>query len=43
MNVIDLITREQEKREVPVLRAGDTVRVEIERLGVLENPVVAQV
>ena len=29
MNVIDLITREQEKREVPVLRAGDTVRVHV--------------
>ena len=48
MNVIDLITREQEKREVPVLRAGDTVRVHVkvvegtrERIQVFEGVVIA--
>ena len=29
MNVIDLLQREQEKPEVPVLRSGDTVRVHV--------------
>ena len=48
MNVIDLITREQEKREVPVLRSGDTVRVHVkvvegtrERIQVFEGVVIA--
>ena len=48
MNVIDLITREQEKPEVPVLRAGDTVRVHVkvvegtrERIQVFEGVVIA--
>jgi large subunit ribosomal protein L19 len=48
MNIIDLITREQEKREVPVLRAGDTVRVHVkvvegtrERIQVFEGVVIA--
>ena len=48
MNVIDLITREQEKREVPVLRPGDTVRVHVkvvegtrERIQVFEGVVIA--
>ena len=48
MNVIDLIKREQEKREVPVLRAGDTVRVHVkvvegtrERIQVFEGVVIA--
>jgi large subunit ribosomal protein L19 len=48
MNIVDLITREQEKREVPVLRAGDTVRVHVkvvegtrERIQVFEGVVIA--
>ncbi|MBV8195336.1 MAG: 50S ribosomal protein L19 [Candidatus Dormibacteraeota bacterium] len=48
MNVIDLITREQQKREVPVLRAGDTVRAHVkvvegtrERIQVFEGVVIA--
>ena len=48
MNVIDLITREQQKREVPVLRSGDTVRVHVkvvegtrERIQVFEGVVIA--
>jgi large subunit ribosomal protein L19 len=49
MNVIDLISREQEKPEVPVLRAGDTVRVHVkvvegtrERIQVFEGVVIAR-
>ena len=48
MNIVDLITREQEKREVPVLRPGDTVRVHVkvvegtrERIQVFEGVVIA--
>ena len=48
MNVIDLLQREQEKNEVPVLRAGDTVRVHVkvvegtrERIQVFEGMVIA--
>ena len=48
MNVIDLIAREQEKKEVPVLRSGDTVRVHVkvvegtrERIQVFEGVVIA--
>src|SRR5438309_7626651 len=48
MNVIDLLAREQEKREVPVLRPGDTVRVHVkvvegtrERIQVFEGVVIA--
>jgi large subunit ribosomal protein L19 len=48
MNVIDLLQREQEKPEVPVLRAGDTVRVHVkvvegtrERIQVFEGLVIA--
>ena len=48
MNVIDLLQREQEKNEVPVLRAGDTVRVHVkvvegtrERIQVFEGIVIA--
>ena len=48
MNVIDLLEREQEKPEVPVLRAGDTVRVHVkvvegtrERIQVFEGVVIA--
>src|SRR5438132_2767605 len=48
MNVIDLRAREQEKREVRVLRPGDTVRVHVkvvegtrERIQVFEGVVIA--
>ena len=48
MNVIDLLKREQEKPEVPVLRSGDTVRVHVkvvegtrERIQVFEGIVIA--
>ena len=47
MNVIDLLQREQEKPEVPVLRSGDTVRVHVkvvegtrERIQVFEGVVI---
>ena len=47
MNVIDLLRREQEKKEVPVLRPGDTVRVHAkvvegtrERIQVFEGTVI---
>ena len=47
MNVIDLIARDQEKKEVPVLRPGDTVRVHVkvvegtrERIQVFEGIVI---
>lgn len=47
MNVIDLLRREQEKKEVPVLRPGDTVRVHAkvvegtrERIQVFEGIVI---
>jgi len=46
--VIDLLQREQEKPEVPVLRSGDTVRVHVkvvegtrERIQVFEGVVIA--
>ncbi len=48
MNVIDLLKREQEKQEVPILRSGDTVRVHVkvvegtrERIQVFEGVVIA--
>jgi large subunit ribosomal protein L19 len=48
VNVIDLLQREQEKAEVPVLRSGDTVRVHVkvvegtrERIQVFEGVVIA--
>ena len=48
MNVIDLLKREQEKQQVPVLRSGDTVRVHVkvvegtrERVQVFEGVVIA--
>lgn len=48
MNIIDLLQREQEKPEVPVLRSGDTVRVHVkvvegtrERIQVFEGVVIA--
>jgi large subunit ribosomal protein L19 len=48
VNVIDLLQREQEKPEVPVLRPGDTVRVHVkvvegtrERIQVFEGLVIA--
>lgn len=48
MNVIELLQREQEKPEVPVLRSGDTVRVHVrvvegtrERIQVFEGVVIA--
>src|SRR5947209_1991030 len=48
MNVIDLLAREQEKAEVPVLRPGDTVRVHVkvvegtrERIQVFEGLIIA--
>jgi len=48
VNVIDLLQREQEKPEVPVLRPGDTVRVHVkvvegtrERVQVFEGLVIA--
>jgi large subunit ribosomal protein L19 len=48
VNVIDLLKREQEKKQVPVLRPGDTVRVHVkvvegtrERIQVFEGVVIA--
>jgi large subunit ribosomal protein L19 len=48
VNVIDLLKREQEKEQVPVLRSGDTVRVHVkvvegtrERIQVFEGVVIA--
>lgn len=48
MNVVELLEREQEKAEVPVLRSGDTVRVHVkvvegtrERIQVFEGVVIA--
>jgi large subunit ribosomal protein L19 len=48
VNVIDLLKREQEKQEVPILRSGDTVRVHVkvvegtrERIQVFEGIVIA--
>ena len=48
MNVVELLEREQEKAEVPVLRSGDTVRVHVkvvegtrERIPVFEGVVIA--
>jgi len=48
VNVIDLLKREQEKPQVPVLRSGDTVRVHVkvvegtrERLQVFEGVVIS--
>src|SRR5205807_6807525 len=48
MNVIDLLEREQEKRSVPTLRSGDTVKVHVkvvegtrERIQVFEGVVIA--
>ena len=48
MNVVDLLQREQEKAEVPLLRSGDTVRVHVkvvegtrERIQVFEGVVIA--
>jgi len=48
VNVIDLLQREQEKPEVPVLRTGDTVRVHVkvvegtrERIQVFEGLIIA--
>jgi large subunit ribosomal protein L19 len=48
VNVIDLLQREQEKHEVPVLRPGDTVRVHVkvvegtrERIQVFEGVVIS--
>jgi large subunit ribosomal protein L19 len=48
VNVIELLTREQEKPEVPALRSGDTVRVHVkvvegtrERIQVFEGVVIA--
>lgn len=48
MNVVELLQREQEKSEVPVLRSGDTVRVHVkvvegtrERIQVFEGVVIA--
>jgi large subunit ribosomal protein L19 len=48
VNVIDLLAREQEKKKVPVLRPGDTVRVHVkvvegtrERIQVFEGVVIA--
>ena len=48
MNVIELLKREQEKPEVPVLRSGDSVRVHVkvvegtrERIQVFEGVVIA--
>ena len=47
MNVIDLLKREQEKPQVPILRSGDTVRVHVkvvegtrERIQVFEGVVI---
>jgi large subunit ribosomal protein L19 len=48
VNVIDLLKREQEKPQVPILRSGDTVRVHVkvvegtrERIQVFEGVVIA--
>ena len=48
MNVVELLEREQEKAEVPVLRSGDTVRVHVkvvegtrERIQVFEGVVIS--
>lgn len=48
MNVVELLQREQEKPEVPLLRSGDTVRVHVkvvegtrERIQVFEGTVIA--
>jgi large subunit ribosomal protein L19 len=48
VNVIDLLKREQEKEQVPILRSGDTVRVHVkvvegtrERIQVFEGVVIA--
>jgi large subunit ribosomal protein L19 len=48
VNVIDLLKREQEKPQVPILRSGDTVRVHVkvvegtrERVQVFEGVVIA--
>ena len=48
MNVIDLLEREQQKPEMPLLRSGDTVRVHVkvvegtrERIQVFEGVVIA--
>jgi large subunit ribosomal protein L19 len=48
VNVVELLEREQEKSEVPVLRSGDTVRVHVkvvegtrERIQVFEGVVIA--
>jgi large subunit ribosomal protein L19 len=48
VNVIDLLKREQEKQQVPILRSGDTVRVHVkvvegtrERIQVFEGVVIA--
>jgi large subunit ribosomal protein L19 len=48
MNVIDLLEREQEKKKVPALRSGDTVKVHVkvvegtrERIQVFEGVVIA--
>ena len=47
MNVIDLLKREQEKQQVPILRSGDTVRVHVkvvegtrERIQVFEGVII---
>jgi large subunit ribosomal protein L19 len=47
VNVIDLLKREQEKQQVPILRSGDTVRVHVkvvegtrERIQVFEGVVI---
>jgi large subunit ribosomal protein L19 len=48
VNVVELLEREQEKAEVPVLRSGDTVRVHVkvvegtrERIQVFEGVVIS--
>jgi len=48
VNVVELLQREQEKPEVPLLRSGDTVRVHVkvvegtrERIQVFEGTVIA--
>ena len=48
MNVVELLEREQEKSEVPVLRSGDTVRVHVkvvegtrERIQVFEGVIIS--
>jgi large subunit ribosomal protein L19 len=48
VNVVELLEREQEKTEVPVLRSGDTVRVHVkvvegtrERIQVFEGVVIS--